>query len=222
MDALKINNLNISFGDKVILKNFNLECKTGEIIGIFGRNGTGKSTLLKAIFGTIKADNIEIIINSEIICQKDIIPSQKIAYLPQDSFLQKNPKVRAIIALFFPDGNDQDRIFYAPNVARFENTKVGNLSLGELRYLELLIVGNLNHSFLLLDEPFSMIEPLYKDVIKDLLLQLKQTKGIILTDHYYRDVLQVTNRNFVIKDGEKFEILTKADFVKYDYLKSVE
>ena len=96
------------------------------------------------------------------------------------------------------------------------------MSLGELRYLELLIVGNLNHSFLLLDEPFSMIEPLYKDVIKDLLLQLKQTKGIILTDHYYRDVLQVTNRNFVIKNGEKFEILTKADFVKYDYLKSVE
>jgi ABC-type multidrug transport system ATPase subunit len=58
MDILEVTNLNKSYGKKHILKNISLECKTGEITGIFGRNGTGKSTLLKLIFGTVKADSI--------------------------------------------------------------------------------------------------------------------------------------------------------------------
>lgn len=222
MDLLKVTELNKSYGKKAILKNINLDCKVGEIIGIFGRNGTGKSTLLKLIFGTVKADSILIKINSEIISQKDVIQSKRIGYLPQDTFLPKEREVREIIPLFFPNGDDQDKIFYSPQVSNFEKIKVGKLSLGQLRYLELLIIGNLNHTFLMLDEPFSMIEPIYKDVIKGLLLELKKSKGIILTDHYYNDVLEITDKNFVIKDTEKIEILDKDDLVKHEYLRSNE
>ncbi len=222
MSLLEITKIKKSYGKKVILNNINLECKVGEIIGIFGRNGTGKSTLLKLIFGTVKAESILIKINSESISQKEIIPSKKIAYLPQNTFLPKGKTVREIIPLFFPNGDDQNKIFYSPQVASFEKMKIGKLSLGQLRYLELLIIGNLNHLFLMLDEPFSMIEPIYKDVIKELLLNIKETKGIILTDHYYNDVLQVTNRNFVIKSGKKIEIKTKEDLVKYEYLRANE
>jgi ABC-type multidrug transport system ATPase subunit len=222
MDLLKVTDLNKSYGKKPILRNINLDCKVGEIIGIFGRNGTGKSTLLKLIFGTVKADSILIKINSEIISQKNIIQSKRIGYLPQDTFLPKERKVREIIPLFFPNGDDQNKIFYSPQVSSFEKIKVGKLSLGQLRYLELLIIGNLNHKFLMLDEPFSMIEPIYKDVIKSLLLELKKSKGIILTDHYYNDVLEITDKNFVIKDTEKIEILDKDDLVKYEYLRSNE
>jgi ABC-type multidrug transport system ATPase subunit len=222
MDFLKVTDLNKSYGNKTILKDIDLDCKTGEIIGIFGRNGTGKSTLLKLIFGTVKADSISIQINSEIISQKAIISSKKIGYLPQDTFLPKERKVREIIPLFYPNGDDQDKIFYSPQVSSFEKIKVGKLSLGQLRYLELLIIGNLNHQFLMLDEPFSMIEPIYKDVIKNLLLELKKSKGIILTDHYYNDVLEITDKNFVIKEAEKIEIKDKNDLVKYEYLKSNE
>lgn len=222
MNLLEITNINKTYGNKIILKNVNLKCKTGEIIGIFGRNGTGKSTLLKLIFGTETADSILIKINSKTISQNNIIPSKTIAYLPQDTFLPKEQKVRDVIPLFFPNGDDQNKIFYSPQISNFEKIKVGNLSLGQLRYLEILIIGNLNHPFLMLDEPFSMIEPIYKDVIKNLLLELKESKGIILTDHYYNDVLQITNKNFVIKDGNKIEIKNKEDLVKYEYLNSNE
>ncbi|CAH8285635.1 ABC-type multidrug transport system ATPase subunit [Mariniflexile fucanivorans] len=222
MDLLNITNLNKSYGNKPILKNISLDCKTGDIIGIFGRNGTGKSTLLKLIFGTVKANSIIIKINSNIFSQKAIIPSKKIAYLPQDTFLPKELKVRSVIPLFFPNGDHQDKIFYSPKVSSFEKTKVGELSLGQLRYLELLIIGNLNHPFLMLDEPFSMIEPIYKDVIKELLLKLKESKGIILTDHYYHDVLEITNKNFVIREAEKIKIKDRDDLVKYEYLNSNE
>ena len=222
MDLLKVTDVNKSYGKKAILKNINLDCKVGEIIGIFGRNGTGKSTLLKLIFGTVKADSILIKINSEIISQKAIIPSKRIGYLPQDTFLPKERKVREIIPFFFPKGDDQDKVFYSPQVSSFEKIKIGKLSLGQLRYLELLIIGNLNHQFLMLDEPFSMIEPIYKDVIKSLLLKLKKTKGIILTDHYYNDVLEITDENFVIKDSEIIKVADKSDLVKYEYLRSNE
>ena len=222
MDLLKVTDVNKSYGKKAILKNINLDCKVGEIIGIFGRNGTGKSTLLKLIFGTVKADSILIKINSEIISQKAIIPSKRIGYLPQDTFLPKERKVREIIPFFFPKGDDQDKIFYSPQVPSFEKIKIGKLSLGQLRYLELLIIGNLNHQFLMLDEPFSMIEPIYKDVIKSLLLKLKKSKGIILTDHYYNDVLEITDENFVIKDSEIIKVADKSDLVKYEYLRSNE
>ncbi|MDA9309376.1 ATP-binding cassette domain-containing protein [Flavobacteriaceae bacterium] len=222
MDLLKVTDVNKSYGKKAILKNINLDCKVGEIIGIFGRNGTGKSTLLKLIFGTVKADSILIKINSEIISQKAIIPSKRIGYLPQDTFLPKERKVREIIPFFFPKGDDQDKIFYSPQVPSFEKIKIGKLSLGQLRYLELLIIGNLNHQFLMLDEPFSMIEPIYKDVIKSLLLKLKKSKGIILTDHYYNDVLEITDENFVIKDSEIIKVVDKSDLVKYEYLRSNE
>ena len=220
MRVLEVLKVNKSFRNKCVLNDINFECYVGEIIGLFGRNGSGKSTLLKLIFGTMKADTILIKINSKVIQPKEVIPLKLIAYMPQDSFLPKELKVRDVTSLFFPSGNDQDKIFYAPQVFSFEKIKVGKLSLGQLRYLELLIAGNLKHQFLMLDEPFSMIEPLFKDVIKDLLLSLKETKGIIITDHYYDDVLEVTDRNFIIKDANKIEIKSKADLYEYEYLKS--
>lgn len=220
MNALEITEICKSYKNRKILENINLECKTGEIVGIFGRNGTGKSTLLKLIFGTVKADSINIKINSKTIHQKNVINSKMIAYLPQDTFLPKQQSVRNVVRLFFSNGDEQDKIFYAPQVSNFEKIKIGQLSIGQLRYLELLIIGNLNHQFLMLDEPFSMVEPIYKNIIKELLSQLKLTKGIILTDHYYNDVLEITDVNYLIKNGEKIKIQNKEDLVKNEYLNS--
>jgi ABC-type multidrug transport system ATPase subunit len=220
MDLLEIQNLSKSYKNKLILNDINFECKVGEILGVFGRNGTGKSTLLKIIFGILKADSVLLKLNSKIIHPKEIIPLKMIGYLSQETFLPKGLIVRDVIPLFFSDGEKQDKIFYSPKVSSFEKNKVGNLSLGELRYLELLIMGNLQHPFLLLDEPFSMVEPIYKEKIKELLLELKKSKGIILTDHYYNDVLDVSDKNFLIKDAQKITIKNKEDLVNHKYLNS--
>lgn len=219
MSSLKVFGVNKSFGNNIVLQDISFECNTGEILGIFGKNGSGKSTLLKIIYGTLKADTIQLQIDSEKIKPENIISSKMIGYLPQDPFLPKGMKVRDVIPLFFKDGEKQDKIFYSPRVVKFENQKIVNLSMGELRYLELLLIGNLDHPFLMLDEPFSMIEPLFKDLIKNFLNNLKKEKGIIITDHYYVDVLNITNRNFLIKDGMKIEIKNLEDLKKYGYLK---
>ncbi|MFT5236862.1 MAG: ABC-type multidrug transport system ATPase subunit [Ulvibacter sp.] len=215
---LILNKAEKSFGNKEVLKDISFTCETGEILGIFGRNGCGKSTLLKMIFGTLKADHMEMSIDGVSVKPKNVIASKQIAYLPQDSFLPKNVRVRDIIPMYFYSQEKQDAVFYNPGIAKIAAKYVGDLSLGELRFLEIILVGTLDHKFLLLDEPFSMIEPLYKDAIKEFLETLKTSKGIILTDHYFDDVLQTTTKNIVISEGKSSEVLSKEDLIKMNYL----
>ena len=218
-NVLEIYEARKSFGAKKVLESVSFKISKGEIVSIFGSNGSGKSTLLKILFGTLKPGFLDLRINGLSISQKDIIPKQHIAYLPQDSFLPKHLKVRDIIPLFYDDGDAQDLIFRAPFIEKIARRKTGMLSMGERRYLELLLIAHLPHPFLLLDEPFSMIEPLYKEEIKKFLLSLKAKKGILLTDHYYQDVLNVADRNFVLSNGLLKIVQNREDLKKQGYIR---
>lgn len=218
-NELQLHQVTKSFGRKNILKKVSFTLSTGEILGLFGKNGSGKSTLLKILFGTLTADTIDLRLNDQPLFPKKVIPQQQIGYLPQDSFLPKHLKVRDIIPLFYEDGDDQDVIFRAPFIEKIAIRKAGTLSMGELRYLELLLIANLNHPFLMLDEPFSMIEPLYKEKIKELLTALREKKGIILTDHYYTDVLAISTKNMVIRKGVSTAIHSHKDLQNHGYLR---
>lgn len=217
-DLLSLKSVTKKFGRKTILSNISFDITQGEVLGVFGKNGSGKSTLLKILFGTLKSTSVELYYNKKSLNPKNVIYKELIGYLPQDHFLPKHLLVRDIIPLFY-DGNDQDIIFRAPFIERIAKRKAGTLSMGEKRYLELLLVANLEHPFLLLDEPFSMIEPLYKEKIKEFLISLKAKKGIILTDHYYQDVLDVTDKNILLKDGISYEVHSTEDLKQMSYLK---
>lgn len=222
MSGLQVNEVYKSFGNRKILDGISFGCEKGEIIGIFGRNGCGKSTLLKAVMGTLQVNSIQIEIDQKILNPSEIIPSQKIGYLPQESFLPQELKVRDVIPLMFPKGEEQDRIFYSEGVAAFDSKKVGKLSAGQRKYLELLLIAHLKHPFLLLDEPFSLVEPHYIEKIKSLLLTIKSTKGIVITDHYYLDVLEIATRSLVIKRGQGYSVESEQDLVLQDYLKETD
>lgn len=217
--TLEIYEVRKSFKNKKILETVSFTLTKGEIVGVFGSNGSGKSTLLKILFGTLKADFLDLRINGLSVSQKNVIPNQHIGYLPQDSFLPKHLKVRDIIPMFYEDGDAQDLIFRAPFVEKIAARKAGLLSMGERRYLELLLVAHLPHPFLLLDEPFSMIGPLYKEAIIQFLLSLKAKKGILLTDHYYQDVLDIADRNFVLSNGVLSSAQTREDLKNKGYLR---
>lgn len=218
MHTLIIKELAKNFKNKSVLDYIAFECKTGDIIGILGRNGSGKSTLLKILFGTLKADKIQLSIDGKNISPEEIIPQQKIAYLPQESFLPKTLKVRDIVPLYFKEGDMQDKILYDPLIARMANTKIGNLSMGELRYFELMLISTLPHPFLMLDEPFSMVEPLYREKIREKLLSLKTTKGILMTDHYYNDILDAASSCFLLRNGRLITVNSIEDLTGNGYL----
>ncbi|MCF0052585.1 hypothetical protein LXM25_21115 [Dyadobacter sp. LJ53] len=88
------------------------------------------------------------------------------------------------------------------------------------KYFEFLLLAHMEHPFLLLDEPFSMIDPLFHNIIKDVISSKLADKGILLTDHYYNDVWEATKRNYVLVGGSMLEVETKADLAIHGYLPS--
>lgn len=222
MAKLELKGLSKRYGRKQVLQNIDLSLETGEILGIFGRNGSGKSTLLKLLFGTEKSKTTALKIDGTPFRGSEIIKHQKIAYLPQFSFLPKTKRVWDIIPRFFEDGNKQDLIFRDPGIDRISGTKIANLSQGERRYLELQLIANLSHPFVLLDEPYSMVEPLYIGHINRFLTVLKKRKGIIMTDHYYRHVWDLSDTKMVINQSKIYEVHTKEDLQRLGYIRSLD
>jgi ABC-type multidrug transport system ATPase subunit len=212
-----LKSLTHSFGKKIILAGVNLECKTGAVTAVFGRNGTGKSTLFKVLFGTLKADNAEIEYNDQLL-DKTIHLNKLVAYHTQEVMLPKHIRVSNLVLLYCKTAAKQDKVFYAPGIHDMQGKKVGALSLGQQRYLQFLLVLNLDQPFILLDEPFSMVEPLYKDLIKEKIIEYKAHKGFIITDHYYLDVLAIADTVNLIKDGKIIAIDKKEELVELKYL----
>jgi ABC-type multidrug transport system ATPase subunit len=218
MSSLTVQGITKSFNGKPVLTEVNLTCNTGELVGIYGRNGTGKSTLFKILFGTLQADTEVVSLNKEPINLSKVIPKKQIAYLNQDDFLPRDLKVKNLISTYFRSVELQNKIFYDHRIAKIQDRKVSQLSLGERRYLEVLLVANSEHEFIILDEPFSLIEPLFKEVIKELLMDIKRDKGIILTDHYYKDVFQIADKNILLKDGKSVKISDYQDLAVHGYI----
>lgn len=217
---LSISAISHCFGTKKILENVCFECRTGDTIGLFGRNGCGKSTLLNILFGTLKATSGSVRINDTPL--RNNITGKMISYSHQEIFLPLNITVRDLIPLYFPVGEDQNKIFYSPGVHNIETTKVGDLSKGEQRYLQFLLTIHLNRPFVLLDEPFSMVDPLYKEVIKEKIKERSAVQGFIITDHYYKDVLDIATKKLLMASGKIMPVKDVHDLANAGYLSAAQ
>jgi len=213
---LEVDSIRKAFGDKQVLTDIALKCQPGDIIGLLGRNGSGKSTLLKIIFGTLFTDYKFIRINDEILDQpfktKNII-----SYLNQDNFLPKNITVKQVVEIY-SDDLDQKGFLEDEVLSKVLGTKIRNLSGGESRYLEVKLILTLDSLFVLLDEPFNGISPLHIEIVKNMIIDKSVKKGIILTDHDYRNVLDVANKYYLLFDGGLKPIKTKQDLIDWGYV----
>jgi lipopolysaccharide export system ATP-binding protein len=214
-NILEADSIRKEFGEKQVLTDIFIKCQTGDIIGLLGRNGTGKSTLMKILFGTLYTNHRHIRINGEIL-DRPFLVKGNICYLHQDNFLPKNLSVKKVIQLF-DDILDSD--FLNDNVlSNISKTKIGDLSGGDLRYLEVKIILHVKSKFVLLDEPFNGISPIHIDEIKEMIKYQSKTKGIILTDHDYNSVLEVANKYMILFDGGLKTLKSKEDFIYWGYI----
>lgn len=206
-----------SFGNKEVLDRLSFQLDSNEIYGLFGRNGSGKSTFLKILFGMLRADSGQFFLNQQHYDPYKSFADQKIGYLPQNNMFPASIKVRDLIPMVVPESKVQDTVFYTPGIPELAAQTVGSLSEGQKTLLGVILSCNLPHPILLLDEPFSMTDPLTIERIKDQILQTSQNKSVIITDHYYTDVLDIATRSGLINKGKLVNVSGKSDLQKLGY-----
>lgn len=216
MRKLHIDSLTKCYDNKVILSDIFLSCEKGEITGLIGRNGSGKSTLLKIVFGTVKAESKFVRIGEKII--RNISDGRNlINYLPQDNFLPNNVKIKTLITLFLPK-EIRDALFDNEHIKPLLSKQNQDLSGGEKRIVEILLVIHSNAEYILLDEPFNGVSPIFRDYIIVYIKKMKSSKGYIITDHDYENVINLSDSIFYLQNGYLKEINNKSELVELGYL----
>lgn len=213
MHLLEVKGLSKSYGKRYVVKNLNLYLTTGEIVGLLGPNGAGKTTTFYMIVGLIKADEGEIFFDNEKITGLPMYQRARmgISYLPQEpSIFRKltvEDNLRAVLEIkgIRPDeiDNEVTHLLREFNLMEFSQREGYKLSGGERRRTEIARALATRPVFILFDEPFTGIDPIAIIELKKMINYLRDKGiGILITDHNVRDTLSITDRAYIICNGE--------------------
>lgn len=199
---IQVCQINKNYGKKVILSNISFEVKAGESLAVVGRNGTGKSTLIKIMAGVIKAGSGSLSYFGNSILENKKLFRKYCAYVPQDNALIEELSVIDNLKLWSGGKRHLDQDF----IDRFKLTeilsvKVSNLSGGMKRRVSIVCAISHLPPVLLLDEPTTALDIFYKDEIHKILKEYKKDKGIVIyTTHDEREIIE-SDRTLLLKDG---------------------
>ena len=212
MHLLEIKGLQKSYDGRMVVKGVDMLVKRGEIVGLLGPNGAGKTTTFYMVVGVIPPNRGSIIFDNHDITGLPIHERARygIGYLAQEpSIFRKLTVEDNIMAILetLPLSKTQRRqrleaLLEELNIAHLAKHKAYTLSGGERRRLEITRALVTNPSFILLDEPFSGIDPIVVNEAQEIIKELKERGlGILLTDHNVRETLSITDRAYLIADG---------------------
>lgn len=213
MHLLEAKGLSKTYGKRHVVKDLNLYVTTGEIVGLLGPNGAGKTTTFYMIVGLITHNKGKIFLDKEDITD---LPMYKrammgISYLPQEpSIFRKltvEDNLRAVLEIIGLPKDDikveVERLLKEFNITEFSKRDSYKLSGGERRRTEIARSIAIKPRFILFDEPFTGIDPIAIIELKKMLNYLKaKGLGILVTDHNVRDTLSITDRAYIISNGE--------------------
>ena len=216
INTIEIDSIQKKYDLKTILSDVYIKFSTNEIVGLLGRNGSGKSTLLKIIFGIENSDFKFIRING--VTKSKVSDLLKdISYLDQDHFIPKQFTVKKAISLTIQKKAILD--FYNDEmIQQIKNSNVKDLSGGELRYLELKLILSNNSKFSFLDEPYNGLSPIMITKVNEMIKQYSSTKGILITDHNYNEIIKLSTKIILMKEGKTIAITNSNQLYDYGYL----
>jgi len=203
MEILKCINVNKEFGDKKILKDINLEIPRGKIIGLLGKNGTGKSTLIKLINDLLTPTTGQILVNG-----KEIgVDSKKIiSYLPEKTYLDKSMSVNEVIEYFedFYDNFDSKKARKLLKELDLDTTqKLSKMSKGMQEKVQLVLVMSRKADLYILDEPLGGVDPATRDYILDTILtNFNEGASVIISTHLIADIERILDEVIFIDKGK--------------------
>jgi len=211
--SIEAKNLHKQYGKKLVVRDVDLILNKGEIVGLLGPNGAGKTTTFYMITGMIKPTNGKIFLN-----QKDITgdPMYKrsrkgIGYLSQEPSifgkLSVEDNLRLVLELTEISKSDQEekinKLLEDLSISHLRKNKGGSLSGGERRRVEICRSLAIDPDFILLDEPFAGVDPIAVEDIQSIVHSLKNRDiGVLITDHNVRETLSITDRSYLLFEGE--------------------
>ena len=211
MELVKCNNLCKEFDNKKILKDINLTIPKGKIIGLLGKNGMGKTTLIKLINDLLTPTSGEVLINGE----KPNINSKKvISYLPERTYLDKSMTVSQIITFFdefYDNFNKEKAVKLLKDLDLDINSKISKMSKGMQEKLQLILVMSREAELYILDEPLGGVDPATRDYILDTILSnFSEGASVIISTHIISDIERILDDVIFIDKGE-IVLISSAD-----------
>ena len=213
MKLLEVHSLVKAYSGKPVVRGVSLSVKRGEVVGLLGPNGAGKTTTFYLIVGVIAPDEGSILFDNRDLTHQPIHVRARhgIGYLSQEpSVFRKltvEENIRAILETLPLSRIERARrlesLLEELGIAHLRKSKAYTLSGGETRRLEITRALVTNPSFLLLDEPFSGIDPIVVGEAKEIIADLRSKGiGVLVTDHNVRETLSITDRAYLIAEGK--------------------
>lgn len=211
--GLEARGLQKSFWERKVVDNVNLVINPGEVVGLLGPNGAGKTTTFYMVVGLLAPDRGRILLDGVEITALPMYRRSRrgIGYLPQESsvFRKLTVEENLLAILETLDLTPREReerlvaLLRELGLEGLAKQRAYTLSGGERRRLEITRALISSPSYLLLDEPFTGIDPIAIADIQEIISRLKQKGiGVLITDHNVRETLQITDRSYILYDGQ--------------------
>ena len=211
MELLECKHLCKSFDGKQILKDINLKIPKGKIIGLLGKNGTGKSTLIKLINDLLTPTSGEVLINGE---KPGIKSKEVISYLPERTYLDRDMTVKEAIKYFeefYKNFDKEKAIKLLKDLDLDIDKKISKMSKGMQEKLQLILVMSRNAEIYILDEPLGGVDPATRDYILDTILSnFCEGASVIISTHLISDIERILDEVIFIDKG-KIILTSSAD-----------
>lgn len=228
MPILEVNGLVKSFGRRCVVDGVSFEVDHGEIVGLLGPNGAGKTTSFRMTCGMIEPDKGQVFLNEQDVTQWPMYRRAReggMGYLPQQtSVFAKLSTEQNLLAMMELLGMNRrqrklrcDELLEQFRITHIRRSKAGKLSGGEKRRLEIARCLVSNPEIIMLDEPFAGIDPVTVQSIQGIIGDLRDRGiSILITDHAAREILQITDRTYVISEGQVLCSGTAEEIVRHD------
>ena len=201
-NILEIENLLKRYGKKEIIGDLNLTLEKGNVLGILGPNGHGKTTLLNLIVGLLKADGGAIKVDGEDVSYKT---KENISFMQEKNIIPKWMKIKDIISFyqdFYSDFDNEERKKQLEFMTLNEEMKINSLSKGMSEKLSLSLALSRKSKLYILDEPISGVDPVTREkIINSILDKIDGNISMIITTHYVKEVETILDKVVFLKEG---------------------
>ena len=230
--GLRVVNLRKSYKNRVIIRDVTLDLARGEVVGLLGPNGSGKTTSFYAIAGLIIPEAGQVIIDGQDVTGLPMYRRARlgIGYLPQEMSIFRGLSVEdnilAVLDISVKDGHKRrerlEELLSDFSIEHLRRAPALALSGGERRRVEIARCLAANPRYLLLDEPFAGVDPISVGDIRNLVTELKTRGiGVLITDHNVRETLEIVDRAYILHEGTMLMSGSPGDVVQNENVRRV-